>query len=112
MEVPALQTLSRKEKSVKSLIQMGQHGHYPLFDSAWVYECFATSPIQDRSAKPLTQKEKFRARKILQRLLAHRSFDRQKTALLALSTQDRELFMRTFFQMVEGKILDESPQIH
>lgn len=106
-----MQTLSRKEKSVKSLIEMGQNGHYPLFDSLWVYECFAQEESKQKG-RPLSQKDKVRARKILQRLLAHRSFDRQKTALLALSSEERLLFLKTFFQMVEGKILDSGPQLH
>lgn len=110
-----LQSLSRKEKTVKTLIQMGQNGHYPLFDSQWFYECFHQWACQQQSGqklKPLTVKEKMRARKILQRLLLHRSYDRQKTILLTLDTDDRHLFMREFCHMVEGKILDEKPQIH
>ncbi len=106
-----MQTLSRKEKTVKTLLQMGQNGHYPLFDSRWFYECYDFSTPETVSV-PLNQKEKMKARKILQRLLVHQSFERQKTILLTLSLEERHLFMRAFCGMVEGKILDDKPQLH
>lgn len=84
---------------------MGQSGHYPLFDTQWFYESF-------QEQRPLNQKEKVQARKILQRLLNHKSFDRQKTLLLSLSEEERMIFLRSFCHMVEGKILDDRPQLH
>lgn len=110
-----MQTLARKEKSIKTLIEMGRHGHYPLFDSKWMYECFDEwnrAYENKQRKKSLTGTEKSKARKILQRILQHRNIDRQKTVLLSLGKDERHLFMRAFFHMVEGKILDQKPQIH
>lgn len=110
-----MQTLLRKEKGIKTLIEMGRHGHYPLFDSKWMYECFDEwneARQKNQKRKILTGTERVQARKILQRLLQHRSIERQKTLLLAMNKEDRNLFMRAFFQMVEGNILDNKPQIH
>lgn len=110
-----MQTLARKEKSIKTLIEMGRHGHYPLFDSHWMYECFDewNNDFQAKTRKKfLTGQEKVHARKILQRILQHRNIERQKTVLLSLDKQERHLFMRAFFNMVEGKILDQKPQLH
>lgn len=94
---------------------MGRHGHYPLFDSQWMYECFDEwdQAFQSkRRKKTLTGTEKTKARKILQRILQHRNIERQKTVLLSLEKGERHLFMRAFFHMVEGKILDQKPQLH
>jgi hypothetical protein len=102
-----VQTLSRKEKIVKSLLHMGQAGHYPIFNAEWFYDCFKSIP-----EKPLSSKDKMRARKILQRVLMHANLDRQKTLLFSLNEEERNLFLRSFCHMVEGKILDDAPQIH
>jgi hypothetical protein len=110
-----LQTLLRKEKGINTLIEMGRNGHYPLFDSQWMYECFDEwneARLTNQKRKFLTGNERVQARKILQRILQHRTIERQKTILFALKKEDRNLFMRAFFQMVEGRILDHKPQIH
>lgn len=93
---------------------MGRNGHYPLFDSEWMYECFDEWNLareNNQKRKFLTGNERVKARKILQRILQHRNIERQRTILLTLEKEDRNLFMRAFFQMVEGKILDNKPQI-
>ena len=52
-----------------------------------------------------------KAKKILKQLQKHKSLDRKKTLLSSLATEDRNLFIKTFLKAVEGKILDEKPEL-
>lgn len=101
-----MQTVGKKEKSMETLVRMGMVGHFPLFDHQWLFETFHEKRGLSRS---LNQKEKVRARKLINRLLQHRTLEKQKTALLAMSEDDRSVVIKSFLNLVEGKILDENP---
>ncbi|MBT3584851.1 MAG: hypothetical protein HN509_08080 [Halobacteriovoraceae bacterium] len=97
---------NRTDPSFKSLIEMGTKGFYPLFDPRWLNE-FST-----QESNKLNTKEKAKAKRLWQRLSKHKSIERKKTILLSLTDEDRLLFIKAFFQTVEGKILDKNPEIH
>lgn len=102
MELPR----RKNEQSLKSLVQLGTKGFFPLFYDDWIEE-----HTENRSAK-LTSQEKQKARQIMQKLVKHKSIDRKRTLLLALDEYERKTFIKAFMKMVEGQILDEKPELH
>lgn len=96
----------RNDRSIKSLVQLAKHGHYPLFDDLW--EQFAELEIK----KKLTGNEKAKAKTLFKRLCEHRTIERQKTVLSAMKIEDQKLFLKAFFKMVETEILDAGPELH
>ena len=96
---------AKKEKSLKSLIELGVKGHFPLFHPEWANEVIL------EGKKPLTKKEKIKAKEIMNRLLNHRSLERKRIILLSLELKEREIFIRAFLDMVEGKIMDRRPEL-
>lgn len=98
----------RPEESMKALIHLGTQGHFPLFHSSWL-----TDPVlKEKKFSKITGVERARAKKLFQNVSRHRQLEHKKTALLAMSDEDRTLFMKAFFKLVEGKILDQKPEIH
>jgi hypothetical protein len=99
-------SLTAKDRVLKSLIELGINGFYPLFHPSWV-----DLAETDRN-RPLSKKEKRKASEILQRLMKHKGIERKKIILLSLSEEDRTLFVRSFMDLVENKILDNKPSLH
>jgi len=99
------QAFARPEKSLKSLIEMGTKGHFPLFFDEWMGELGSVD-------LGLTEREGYKAKRILDRLKEHRTIERQKVVLMGLSERERNLVMRAFLKMVETKILDKRPELH
>ena len=98
----------RPEESMKALIHLGTQGHYPLFHEIWL-----TDPeIKEKKFQKITGLERARAKKLFQRVSKHRQLEHKKTVLLSMEDGDRILFMKAFFKLVEGKILDLKPEIH
>lgn len=95
----------RSEKSLKSLIEMGTHGHFPLFFDEWIGELGGAD-------LNLTEREGYKAKRILERLKEHRSIERQKIVLMGLGERERKLVVKAFLKMVETKILDKRPELH
>lgn len=95
----------RSEKSLKSLIELGTHGHFPLFFDEWIGE-LSTVDMN------LTEREGYKAKRILDRLKEHRSLERQKIVLMSLAERERQLVVKAFLKMVETKILDKRPELH
>lgn len=95
----------RNDQSLKSLIQLGTVGHFPIFESSWVEEAH-------KNHKKLTGNEKSKAKTLLKKLCDHRTIDRKKTVLFALEAEDRRVVVKAFMKLVETKILDSSPEIH
>ena len=98
----------RPEESMKALIQLGTTGHFPLFHEIWL-----TDPdIKEKRFQKITGQERARAKKLFQQVSKHRQLEHKKTVLLSMNDEDRKLFMKAFFKLVEGKILDLKPEIH
>ena len=95
----------RSEKSLKSLIEMGANGHFPLFFDEWMSELSGHD-------MGLSEREGYRAKRILERLKEHRSIERQKIVLMGLKEKERQLVVKAFLKMVETKILDKRPELH
>ena len=96
---------AKKEKSLKSLVELGMKGFFPLFHQDWTQE------LNLSEQKTLTKREKKKAKDIMNRLLNHRGIERKKIILISLSPEERTLFMRAFMEMVEGRIMDKSPEL-
>lgn len=105
MEGLALEFYDKNDRSIKSLIELGAKGYFPLFDSSWLSEFYS---LPD---KKLTGNEKAQAKKLLKRVSKHRSLERKKTVIFSMQEDDRNLVLKAFFKMVENKILDTKPQI-
>ena len=95
-----------QEKSIQQLIDLGTKGFFPLFYDTWVHDA------KGNDDKGLTSHEKRRAKLIMQKLQKHKSIERKKTLLLSLDSKERNYFIKAFLKMVEGKILDEQPELH
>ena len=98
----------RPEESMKALINLGTQGHYPLFHDLWLKD----PEIKEKKFQKITGLERARAKKLFLRVSKHRQLDHKKTVLLSMNDGDRILFMKAFFKLVEGKILDLKPEIH
>jgi hypothetical protein len=97
---------SRNDQSFKSLIDLGTQGHFPLFDLRWLGDIRGLEPNK------LTNAEKLQAKKIIKRLAKHKTLERKKTILISLAKNERQLFIRAFLNMVEGKIIDLGQDLH
>ncbi len=95
----------RNDRSIKSLVELGAKGFFPLFDNNWLNDFYAEQP------KRLTGNEKVQAKKLLKRVSKHRSLERKKTVILSMNQEERHLILKAFFKMVENKILDTKPEI-
>ncbi len=93
---------------MKALIHLGTQGHFPLFHSSWLKD----PEMKEKKFQKITGLERARAKKLFQSVSKHRLLDRKITVLLSMSDDDRKLFMKAFLKLVEGKILDQKPEIH
>ena len=98
----------RPEESMKALIQLGTHGHFPLFQECWLKD----PGFKEKRFQKITGLERARAKKLFQNVSKHRQLEHKKTVLIAMDDEDRKIFIKAFFKMVEGKILDQKPEIH
>lgn len=93
---------------MNALIQLATQGHYPLFHEVWLKD----PEIKEKKFQKITGLERARAKKLFQRVSKHRQLEHKKTVLLSMADEDRILFMKAFFKLVEVKILDLKPEIH
>lgn len=98
----------RPEESMKALINLGMQGHYPLFHESWI----SHESLQQKNFLKITGVERARAKKLFNNVLKHRLLERKKIVLLSMSDDDRALFIKAFFKLVEGKILDQKQELH
>jgi hypothetical protein len=97
------ETRRSNEKSLKSLIDLGTKGFFPMFYDTWLHDA------KNGETKTLTSHEKRKAKIIMEKLQKHKSIERKKTLLLSLTLKERNYFVKAFLKLVEGKILDEKP---
>lgn len=93
---------------MKALIHLGTQGHFPLFHELWMKD----PEIKEKKFQKITGLERARAKKLFQQISKHRQLEHKKTVLQSMKNEDRILFMKAFFKIVEGKILDLKPEIH
>tara|TARA_R110002072_G_scaffold276051_1_gene437597 strand:- start:356768 stop:357070 length:303 start_codon:yes stop_codon:yes gene_type:complete len=94
----------RNDQSIKSLVEIAQLGHYPMFEPEWLLEI-----LQDK--KKLTGNEKAKAKTLFKSLVKHRSIDRKKTVIHSMDINDRTILVKAFMKMVENKVLDNRPEL-
>ena len=99
-------SLVYKDTSIHSLVELGMHGHFPLFMEDWI------SSSAKQPKKSLTKKDRLKAKDIINRLNRHKGLERKKTVLTSLSDEDRAVFVRVFLEIVEHKIIDSRPGLH
>lgn len=98
----------RPEESMKALIHLGTQGHFPLFHPSWLLG----PELKEKKYSKITGLERARAKKLFLRVSKHRQLEHKKTVLISMDDEDRKLFMKAFLKLVEGKILDQNPEIH
>ncbi|MGK0367671.1 MAG: hypothetical protein ACI9QD_000809 [Thermoproteota archaeon] len=105
-KTPKVSTKSSHDE-LRSLINLGSNGVYPLFYREWVQDSFKTKVkhISYKDAKSSVKAQ-------LARLQRHRSLDRKKTALMQLSNEERSHFIQSFIRLVEFNIIDNTSEIH
>lgn len=90
-------------EQMKSLIELGRHGHFPLFHQTWIEEA-----TREKLARPNKADQK-KAKEIMEKLAQHKNLDRKRTLLLSLPENERKVFIKEFFNLIEQSILEERP---
>ena len=98
----------KPEESMKALISLGVQGHFPLFLDIWMND----PSIKERRFSKITGLERAKAKKLFSRVSKHRSLEHKKIVVQSMNEEERSLFMKAFFKIVEGKILDQRPELH
>lgn len=95
------------QASIRSLIDLGTIGHYPLFYNEWLekYRNIAHTLQQSDQHRNFSQE-------IIQRLSKHKSLERKRTVLLSLNEDQLMIFINEFFSLVETRMLDKKPGFH
>ncbi len=87
-------------------IKLGQTGHFPLFFKEWITDSLnVNNSIKYKSALKNVDD-------IFQRLERHKTIDKKKTALMALSNDERQVFINSFFKLVERTTLESHSELH
>ncbi len=98
----------RPEESMKALINLGVQGHFPLFHESWITH----TSLKEKNFLKITGVERARAKKLFNNVLKHRLLERKKIVIHSMTDDDRALFIKAFFKLVEGKILDQKLELH
>jgi hypothetical protein len=93
---------------MKALISLGVQGFYPLFLDVWLND----PTIKEKRFSKITGVERAKAKKLFSKVSKHRSLEHKKIIVCSMNDDDRALFMKAFFKIVEGKILDQRPELH
>lgn len=84
------------------LIELGIGGHFPLFHQQWLTDSFS------KGSRPISlAKARKNLKKSLDTLSKHRSYERKQEALWSFAEEDRNVFIQSFFRVVENRILDK-----
>lgn len=97
--------LSKNEHCMKSLVDLGAKGLYPLFHQEWLEDAGENRRIK------ITGQDRINNRAIAKSLSKHKNLERKKTVLLALAEEERQMFIVDFLQKVEMKILESKPEM-
>jgi hypothetical protein len=102
---------SNQAKTDKSelnyLIKAAANGFYPLFFQEWISESFKMDLAYIGHQDARKKVEEY-----LKQLSRHHQIARKQVALMAMSTRDRNYFIRYFFKLVEFEILDRHEKLH
>lgn len=93
---------------MRALVMLGVQGHFPLFLDAWIKDPI----IKEKRFSKITGIERAKVKKLFLKVSKYRNLEHKKIALLSMSDEERNLFIKAFFKLVEGKILDQKPELH
>ncbi len=84
------------------LIKLGIKGQFPLFYPNWIAQSLSAS-----STLKIKKIERKKIHEISKKISKHKNIERQRTFLLSLSQEDRNLFVRAFLNMVENRVTSQ-----
>lgn len=99
----------QEAKGLDQLIEAGSSGHYPLFYSDWILESMSD---QTEVRKMTFSRAAETVHRVYKQIERHRSWERKKTALQALKSDERKDFILSFIKMVEYRALDRLRELH
>jgi len=91
------------------LIEAGSTGYLPLFYQDWIHESYAN--LEEVKKLSFTHAAEV-VEAGFKKMEKHQSIERKKTALQALNTNEREIFVRSFMKLVEYRTLDRLRELH
>ena len=103
-----MQTLTTKTPKIDSenFLSLAKTGHYPLFYREWMEESLTTKyNLTFRKASHNVQH-------VFHQLARHRTLEKKKTALIGMDRISRSEFIRSFFKIVEHKLLEDIKNLH
>lgn len=103
-------TKDEKNKELERLIEMGTNGFFPLFYPEWINDSLLDKNKSRAYNSQLKSKEKIK--KVYDSISRHRNIERQKTALMTLSKEDRNDFIQSFLHVVESQVVDNTARLH
>lgn len=93
-------------EGLKPLIELATKGLFPIFHPSWIE---SASQARDTRA---TYCDLQLFAKIEKSLSKHKSLERKKTVMMALTEAERTAFICHFLQKVECRILETKPIVH
>jgi len=93
-----------KDPMIRSLIELGMKGHYPLFEQTWISGLCMEKKLR------FNHKEKMITKNIFDKLSGHRGLERKKILLSSINEEEREIFVKAFLKLVELAILEGADQ--
>lgn len=96
----------RQHPTLDSLAELGARGFFPLFETSDTWR-----NLFSQKSGALNKSEKLKAREIFKRVEKQRTIEKQKIIFSQLHDEEKVIFTKAFFKLVEGKIIDRRPQL-
>jgi hypothetical protein len=96
---------SIKDPMIRSLIELGMKGHYPLFEQTWISNLCMEKKLR------FNHKEKIITKNIFDKLSGHRGLERKKVILSSINEEERDIFIKAFFKLVELAIIEGTQSV-
>lgn len=96
-----MQMKNNVKDEYNNFIQIAQIGHYPLFFNDWLVSSL------NQKQNMTFRKASHNVKHVFNQLARHKTIEKKKTALLGMDKLTREEFIRSFFKVVEHKMLQE-----
>ncbi len=99
----------QEAQGLDQLIEAGSSGYLPLFYQSWITESFSdASEVRKMSFSRAAET----VHRIYGQIERHSSIERKKTAIQAMTTDERKDFIISFMKMVEYRALDKMRELH
>lgn len=99
----------QEAQGLDQLIEAGSSGYLPLFYQEWIAESFADKNEVKRMSFSRAAETVHR---VYGKIEKHHSIEKKKTAIQALTSDDRKEFVLSFMKMVEYRALDKMKELH